>query len=289
MKWTVILILGCFLTETTLSWTYHFSEEALNWTKARELCQTNFTDMVVIQNQLENDYIVSLLPNKTGSPYYWIGITKKQLNEPWTWVGNNSTWVGEHSWALNEPNNNHVTEFCVEIYVNTGPNRGKWNDEKCSNKKQAVCFKAQCNSTSCERGRCQETIGNTTCLCEPGFEGNRCQTAVKCPPLSQSDNGFVSCSSGSRIFNTTCQFKCHGFLIVGSSELICTHGANWEWSGPRPVCASYELILLVVVGSGVLSSCYCICFCCISHRKKQKLIREKQPEDATSPSGGINK
>ena len=35
---------------------------------------------------------------------------------------------------------------------------------------------AQCNATICGRGRCQETIENITCLCDPGFEGDRCQT-----------------------------------------------------------------------------------------------------------------
>lgn len=35
---------------------------------------------------------------------------------------------------------------------------------------------AQCNATSCDRGQCQETIENITCLCEPGFVGDRCQT-----------------------------------------------------------------------------------------------------------------
>lgn len=62
------------------------------------------------------------------------------MNESWTWIGNNSTWISEQSWAENEPNNNDNTEFCVEIYVNNGENRGKWNDEKCSSKKYAVCF-----------------------------------------------------------------------------------------------------------------------------------------------------
>lgn len=33
---------------------------------------------------------------------------------------------------------------------------------------------AQCHTTSCERGRCQETINNATCVCDPGFVGDRC-------------------------------------------------------------------------------------------------------------------
>lgn len=197
--------LGSVLVGIALGWTYHYSNHKMNWKKAREWCQTSYTDMVVIQNQEENNYVVSILPNKTRSPYYWIGITRKHKDEEWTWIGNNSTWVGEHSWAKNEPNNNDNTEFCVEIYVNEGDNRGKWNDEKCSQFKYVVCYKgkctwlfswrsqglrwhvlrlsfpltAQCNATTCKRGHCWETINNTTCVCDPGFVGGRCHIGEK--------------------------------------------------------------------------------------------------------------
>lgn len=134
---------GSSLVGTTMCWTYHYSNTTMNWTKARQFCQDNHTDMVVIQSQCENDDLVKFLPEKNQSPYYWIGITKKHKNETWTWVGNNSTWVGNESWAENEPNNNDITEFCVEIYVNAGKNRGKWNDEKCSNKKYPVCYEGK--------------------------------------------------------------------------------------------------------------------------------------------------
>ncbi|XP_060890783.1 P-selectin-like [Labrus mixtus] len=128
-----------FLTEVTFGWTYHYSTTTMNWTAAREWCQERHTDMVVIQNQDENNYLVNKLPIK--KKYYWIGITKQHKNETWTWIGNNSTWIGNESWAANEPNNDHSTEFCVEIYVNNDANRGKWNDEKCANKKYAACYK----------------------------------------------------------------------------------------------------------------------------------------------------
>lgn len=98
-----------------MGWKYHYSNTTMNWTEARKWCQRTYTDMVVIQNQRENDYLVSLLPNRNMSPYFWIGITKNQKNETWTWIGNNSTWIGEQSWAANEPNNNHIKDFCVEI------------------------------------------------------------------------------------------------------------------------------------------------------------------------------
>uniref|UniRef100_A0A8C6W0G6 E-selectin n=1 Tax=Nothobranchius furzeri TaxID=105023 RepID=A0A8C6W0G6_NOTFU len=227
-------VLRWSLAGTTIGWTYHYSNVTLNWSDARKWCQANFTDMVVIQSQRENDYVVSLLPNRTQSPYYWIGITKTHLSKTWTWIGNNSTWIGTRSWARNEPNNNRSNEFCVEIYVKSGPDRGKWNDEKCG-----VFPAAQCNASSCERGRCVETINHSACLCEPGFIGNRCQTAKECPPLSPPENGYLKCSEGSSKFNTTCQFKCHpGFLLTGSSAVTCS--PSGVWSALRPVCATVK-------------------------------------------------
>ncbi|XP_068563188.1 L-selectin-like isoform X2 [Cebidichthys violaceus] len=271
MKWMLILLLG-ILAKTTLGWKYHYSKTTMNWIQARQWCQTNYTDMVVIQNQAENDYLVSWLPDRKTTPYYWIGITKKHMNETWTWIGNNSTWIGEQSWAANEPNNNHITEFCVEIYVNTGKNRGKWNDEKCASLKYPVCYEAQCKETSCDRGRCQETIDNITCLCDPGFKGNRCQTAVECPPLSQPDNGYLSCSGENLTFNSTCRFKCYpGFLITCSQDVTC--GVTGVWSGPRPSCASYKEALLAVVGCAAFSAFCCICFCWMKRRKRKKLAQ----------------
>ncbi|KAM9848400.1 L-selectin [Aulostomus maculatus] len=288
MKWMLILLLGGHLSLIALGWTYHYSKNTMNWTKAREWCRDAYTDMVVIQNQRENDYLVSFLPNREKSPYYWIGIIKRHPYENWTWIGNNSTWTGENSWALNEPNNNRSTEFCVEIYVNTRENRGKWNDEKCANRKFAVCYKAQCNETSCDRGRCHETINNFTCLCEPGFEGDRCQiisskdTDVECPSLSQP-NGYFSCAEGNRSVNSTCRFKCHpGFLMTGSPVVTCeTTGA---WSGPRPTCTSYKHALLVIAGCVIFTVCCCICFCWRKDRKRKKLAQQRKTEDMTHPS-----
>uniref|UniRef100_A0A3B4ASC4 C-type lectin domain-containing protein n=1 Tax=Periophthalmus magnuspinnatus TaxID=409849 RepID=A0A3B4ASC4_9GOBI len=131
------------LVGITMGWTYHYSNVTMNWDAARKWCQDNFTDMVVIQNQLENDYLVSLLPQRNSSPYFWIGITKTHVNETWRWIGNNSTWLGSESWAENEPNNSHKAEFCVEIYTTRGRNRGKWNDEKCNVLKYAACYKGE--------------------------------------------------------------------------------------------------------------------------------------------------
>jgi podocalyxin-like protein 2 len=142
MMWMLIIVLGMCGGHAT-GWTYHASTNTMNWAMAREWCWiNNHTDMVVIQNQEENNYLLNILPDRTGSPYYWIGI--KKINGNWTWVGTNGTWVGNSSWAPNEPNNK-LGEECVEMYVNTGnsENHGKWNDDMCSNLKYSLCYRGE--------------------------------------------------------------------------------------------------------------------------------------------------
>ncbi|KAF3834865.1 hypothetical protein F7725_027423 [Dissostichus mawsoni] len=252
-------ILGSSLALSTSGWTYHAHKKSMNWSQARQWCQSTYTDMVVLQNQRENDYLVSTLRNKSKSPYYWIGVTKNHRNEPWTWIGNNSTWVGEHSWAANEPNNNHITEFCVEIYCNdTSCERGR-----CQETINNVTCLSQCNDTSCERGRCQETINNVTCL------------SVQCPALPRPDNGYLSCFGGKLTFNSTCRYGCNlGFLILGLPEVTCEvtglqagpAGFSWERGAVSPllplllldetpknlifVSSSFDLILDLSSGGG---------------------------------------
>ena len=122
-----------------MGWTLHSNNAKMNWTQARDWCQTHHTDLVSIQNQTENDYVSNTLPNRNGAPYYWIGLTKPA--EKWIWIGTNGTWVGNNSWAPNEPNN-FKDESCVEMYVNKLlKHRGKWNDESCSLAKFPACFK----------------------------------------------------------------------------------------------------------------------------------------------------
>jgi len=63
----------------------------VDWIKARQWCQKNFTDMVAIQNQAEVAYLNQTLP--FHPTYYWIGIRK--IEGQWTWVGTKKHLVPE--------------------------------------------------------------------------------------------------------------------------------------------------------------------------------------------------
>ncbi|XP_069050189.1 L-selectin-like isoform X1 [Lepisosteus oculatus] len=254
LKW--LLILNCELSmfAGAVGWTYHSSENIMNWTVARNWCKTEYTDMVAIQNQEENLYLNQTLDKRPN--YYWLGIRK--LNDTWTWVGTQKTLINEFSnWASNEPNNRQGEgEDCVEIYIKRESDGGKWNDDPCSNSKFALCYKAHCNNETCNsRSECRETINNYTCICKEGFIGPQCQ-AVQCGALTKPVHGYINCSGpyGSNSFNSTCQFHClDGFSLNGSNTITCTSSGNW--TGAAPTCQAVQCGALSKPAHGHIDYC----------------------------------
>lgn len=137
--WHMVAPPGLFSPLDVGAWTYHYGDKSeLMWDEARNFCQTYFTDLVAIQNQDEITYLNTFLP--FSSTYYWIGIRK--INNIWTWVGTNRTLTKEaENWAKREPNNKGSNQDCVEIYIKRKSESGKWNDERCSRKKRALCYR----------------------------------------------------------------------------------------------------------------------------------------------------
>uniref|UniRef100_A0A8C7Q185 E-selectin n=1 Tax=Oncorhynchus mykiss TaxID=8022 RepID=A0A8C7Q185_ONCMY len=218
------------------AWTYNYSvNQNLDWDSARQWCRQDYTDMVAIQNQEEIVYLNTMLPK--NSQYYWIGLRK--VNEMWTWTGTNKTLTKEaENWAVGEPNNIGDGQDCVEIYIKRGKDEAKWNDERCTKKKGALCYTASCSEHCCSaHAECLENIGNYTCQCDPGFKGPRCQEAVECDTVSDPEQGSVNCDHphGLFAFNSSCQFHCaRGYQLQGASQLFCQ--ATGFWDHPAAQC-----------------------------------------------------
>ncbi|KAJ8384491.1 hypothetical protein AAFF_G00204060 [Aldrovandia affinis] len=242
VKWILILIGDILMTGYTLGWTYHYSNNAMNWTIARQWCQDHYTDLVAIQNEHEISYLTQNFPKR--DKYYWLGIRK--INDTWTWIGTNKT-LKNGSWAQNEPNNREKGEDCVEIYIKRNIDSGKWNDEKCEKEKHPLCFKAQCNAITCsDRGECTEAINKYNCECAPGFKGFQCQHAVQCESPATPQHGWIDCQGpyGNHSYSSTCEFRCaEGFSLQGQpNNVTCNSSGNWTVKTPS--CKGVECKVL---------------------------------------------
>ncbi|XP_044528766.1 L-selectin [Gracilinanus agilis] len=216
-------------------WTYHYSEKPMNWTRARNYCQTHYTDLVAIQNKAEIAYLNATLPLRRS--YYWIGIRK--ITGIWTWVGTNKPLTEEaENWGKGEPNNKKSKEDCVEIYIKRKEDAGKWNDDSCFKSKVALCYEASCQPSSCSgHGECIETINNYTCKCDLGYYGPNCENVIQCEPLRAPDSGTINCTHPLEdfSFSSKCTFSCsEGRHLIGAEDTTCEVSGNW--SSLEPMC-----------------------------------------------------
>nr|XP_048717740.1 LOW QUALITY PROTEIN: E-selectin [Caretta caretta] len=230
-----VLTYGLMVLEEGNCWTYHYSEKNMTYKLAEEWCRKHYTNMVAIQNKEEIVHLNAFLPFNPS--YYWIGIRK--IDNEWTWVGTRKRLTEEaKNWAKDEPNNRKNDEDCVEIYIKRAKDAGKWNDERCSKEKVALCYAASCDQSSCSgHGECLETINNHTCLCDAGFYGPECQYVVTCDQLKEPDQGTLECSHPLQNYSykSSCEVQCaEGYESTGFEPVWCTSSGNW--SSPTPAC-----------------------------------------------------
>ncbi|XP_044156812.1 E-selectin-like [Bufo gargarizans] len=260
MEFLISLFLLCCgfpMIYFTHGWTYHTSSpNIMSYDEAQKYCRQKYTDMVAIQNQGENKYLNGNLP--FNAHYYWIGIRKNITTGKWTWVGTKKVLTKEaENWATNEPNNlsENRNEDCVEMYVKRAVDAGKWNDEPCSKKKAALCYKASCHSSSCNNhGECIETINDYTCNCFDGFFGKDCAHVVTCPEINGIDHGTAECSHvyGNFTYQSSCNFTCSdGHLLVGSENLQCNGKGDWGFQIPH--CKAIQCMQPELPDNGVMS------------------------------------
>ncbi|XP_016057838.1 PREDICTED: E-selectin [Miniopterus natalensis] len=221
------------------AWSYHASDEPMTFDEASAYCQRRYTHLVAIQNQDEIRYLDSVFSHV--QTYYWIGIRK--VNGRWVWIGTQKPLTEEAAnWAPGEPNNKQSNEDCVEIYIQRAQDRGKWNDERCSKRKFALCYRAACTQGACSgRGDCVETINNYTCQCHPGFSGLQCEEAVSCGAREAPEHGRLVCTHplGNSRYQSSCALRCEeGYRPSSPEAARCT--PSGEWSAPLPRCQVVE-------------------------------------------------
>ncbi|XP_062308853.1 E-selectin-like [Osmerus eperlanus] len=252
---------GLCLWSSVEGWSYHYSNNTMQWEDARLWCQEHYTDMVAIQDQREIAHLNAIIPRNPsgpGSGYYWIGIRK--VEGVWTWVGTNKALTAEaENWAAGEPNNgrnaNGRNEDCVEMYIKREKDNTKWNDESCKKKKRPLCYTASCAKDSCFHGECVETINSHKCQCFEGFYGEQCEHVVQCkqeevPVLAKASLECLH-PNGHFSYNSKCQYSCEqGYQLNSSGIMTCT--ATKQWSEQPPSCELITCSELLVPVNGLM-------------------------------------
>ncbi|XP_052441473.1 C-type lectin domain family 10 member A-like [Carassius gibelio] len=109
---------------------YFFSSETKNWDESRRYCRERGTDLIIINNREEHDFV----KNICGSDHFWIGLTDVEVEGRWKWVDGSTLTSG--SWAPKEPNNYQGNEDCANTYSSG------WLDTKCDSSVKWICEKS---------------------------------------------------------------------------------------------------------------------------------------------------
>ncbi|GAB0184746.1 macrophage mannose receptor 1-like [Grus japonensis] len=89
---------------------YYFSKEQVHMEEARRICQKNFADLVVIENESKRQFLWKYIYTKFRVESYFIGLVVS-FDQKFSWL--DETPVNYVAWAPNEPNFVNNDENCV--------------------------------------------------------------------------------------------------------------------------------------------------------------------------------
>ncbi|XP_036412608.1 macrophage mannose receptor 1-like [Colossoma macropomum] len=113
----------CYKRDTDLTLRYHLISENMSWYEAQSYCRKNYTDLVSIRDQNQNEAVKTEGLNSSTS--FWIGL----LRDDWEWTdGGRSAY---RNWATGQP---RLSSDCVTL------RKGKWETGPCSNTRPALCY-----------------------------------------------------------------------------------------------------------------------------------------------------
>ncbi|KAG9278351.1 macrophage mannose receptor 1-like, partial [Astyanax mexicanus] len=105
--------------QTDLTFSYHLITENKTWYEAQSYCRKNYTDLVSIRDQEQNEAVKKA--GMKSSDFFWIGL----LRDDWEWTdGGRSAY---RNWDAGFPRSPTLSN-CTQLTAN-----GKWQNVPCSN------------------------------------------------------------------------------------------------------------------------------------------------------------
>ncbi|XP_076250618.1 salivary C-type lectin 2-like [Rhynchophorus ferrugineus] len=122
--------------------TYFVSDEAANWTDAKQACREAGMELASVLNEKERVSLekfierYKLTPSDKWTGYWLSGIRYPNGTFIWDTTG---TQVGEevNNWQLGEPSNGNSKEHCIELKI-VDEHLG-WNDYFCDENRRYIC------------------------------------------------------------------------------------------------------------------------------------------------------
>ncbi|XP_013862926.1 C-type lectin BML-2-like [Austrofundulus limnaeus] len=105
---------------------YILSNEQLAWTEARDVCRTNFTDLVSLRNDAEHQMVQELTSGQT----VYLGLFK----DPWVWSDMSDSSL--RYWKKSQPVNVGGTDNCVAMLKMES---GRWGNRNCNETHPFLC------------------------------------------------------------------------------------------------------------------------------------------------------
>ncbi|XP_038148324.1 C-type lectin domain family 4 member G-like [Cyprinodon tularosa] len=107
----------------------HESSNWRNWEGAREDCRTKISDLIVVANEKEKEYLKDISPAIKGITGYWIGL--RAVNGTWRWIDGSD--LINQTWIQQQP---AIDGHCVTTLTNKG-----WKSVRCNETRAWICEK----------------------------------------------------------------------------------------------------------------------------------------------------
>ena len=113
---------------------YFTAPTKATWLEAQVACPTFHRRALLASiHEANSDYITQLLQNSSFS-HAWVGMFRLDNKGSWAWTDGSP--VDYFNWKNGEPNNRGSGERCASV---SRGDRGKWNDDTCSEKSGFIC------------------------------------------------------------------------------------------------------------------------------------------------------
>lgn len=104
----------------------------MTWAEAQSYCREKFTDLATVNNQDDNNMLLSVLQGPTKCA--WIGLHDKM--KTWKWALGNANFNYTFSyWNTNNPKNVNFKQTCTVMNE-----YGHWFDSNCWGPYPAACY-----------------------------------------------------------------------------------------------------------------------------------------------------